>query len=228
MTMSETSFTIYWPRTRPAHGLALRSSAVGVLLLLLASCLLFLPAPQPGHAQGEDNTINENLTSASYNATAVHVSSVSVFAYLAKSNVSVGTAVMTAAQFSAYRQHLDLENSLYSQTGTNSYNGLLATPGTYYIVEHTGSSPASVDLTYFLNPDIKLANSTTSVAGFVTVPAHKHLYVGLHRETLGAPFNLGIFGGSNATIQYSVYDNSTDSFVFKSPFVTATNLTTFS
>jgi len=227
LTRLEASLTLNRPRTRPALGLVRKSSAVTVLLLLLASCLFVLPAAPRSYTLTEQNTINENLLSTSYNATAVHVSSVSIFEYMTRSNVSVDTAIMSAAQFSAYQQQFDLADSLYSQTGTESYNGLLATPGTYYIVERSGSSPAGIVLSYFLSSNIKLENSTTSVAGFVTIPAHNSLHVGLHRETLGAPFSLDIFGGSNATIQYSVYDNSTYSFAFQSPFVTATNLTAF-
>ena len=214
-------------RLHSARRLGLKSSGVSVLFLLLVSCVLVLPGQPDAYAQTEQNTVSESLPATYYNATAVQVSSVSVLAYAAKSNVSVGTAVMSPAQFSAYKQQFNFKNSLYSETGTESYNALLATPGTYYIVERTGGSPASVVLTYVLNSNIKLANSTTSVAGFVTVPAHKYLHVGLHRETLGAPFKLVIFGGSNATIQYSVYDNSTNSFVFQSPFVTVANLTAF-
>lgn len=210
-----------------ALSLARRSSAVAVLVLLLVSCLLVVPPLPRAQAATEQDTVKENLPSTHYDATSVQVPSVSILEYLAESNVSVSTAIMSSAQFGTYKQQLDLKNSIYSQAGTESYNGLLATPGTYYIVELAGGSPASVVLTYLLNSRITLENSTTSVAGFVTVPAHKHLHLALHVETLGAPFKLDIFGGSNATIQYSVYDNSTSSFVFQSPFVTAANLTAF-
>jgi thermopsin len=201
-------------------------TVVLILVLLAGSSVPTLVSaraqPSPGQTQ---SSFTSTLSTDYYNYTSITVSNVSILAYASKSNVSIDTAVMTGQQLVAFNQTGDVNNSIYSQTGTVNYDALLATPGTYYLVVYSPSAPASINETYIIDSGVTVQNSTTYVGVFLTIPAGETLTAPLHRDTLGSPFQLEVLGASNSTVQYSLIDASQNSQVFASPAVTITNLT---
>ncbi len=113
---------------------------------------------------------------------------------------------------------------IYEQNGSVIRNAALLTPGDYYLEFQASHSSAGIEYSYAISP-ARTRNATTYF-GETLLLQPKHTYsVPLNYETLGSPSVLSLFGISNRSVYYTIYDSSSNSVVFKSPTVTATNAT---
>ncbi len=145
--------------------------------------------------------------------------------YFSVSNVSVSTAIMTPSQFEEFNMTGSFSGGYVSdQNGTTNFNGMLFTQGKYYFVIYAYQASAEVEIYLNVNSKVQAVNATQYFGAFVTVPSYGKTSVVLHYDTLGSPFNLTVFGVSNQTVNYTVWDESTQTAVLSSPPVTVTNL----
>ncbi len=206
-----------------------RTTAILLMLLLVAPAILVAAPLATARAQGETEQKFSGITPAdSFNYTAISVSSASIVGYATETSLSVETAFMTGAQLQLFSQTGDITNSVYYQTGTESYDALLEVPGTYYLVVYNPNGEATdLSALYIVNPDINLRNSTTSVGETIEMTPGELLTLPLHVETLGSPCQLQILGASSQIVTYGLEDNTTGQLVFESPDVTVTNFTVY-
>jgi len=211
---------------------AQRAKTVAVALLLALSAVVaagpLAPAaraqPLAGAAQSE---FTNRLPPQHFNATLVAVSSLSIVGYATRSNASIYTAFMDQQQLDEFARLGDVTDSIFYQSGTESYDALLEGPGTYYLVEFADSGAANVSALFTVNPDVDLRNSTTSVGDLVAIQPGETFALPLHVETLGSTSTVDIIGASTRVVQYALLDNTTGGLVYESPYVTFTNFTVF-
>jgi thermopsin len=145
--------------------------------------------------------------------------------YFSVSNTSVSTALMTSTQFKQFNTTGSFSGGyIADQNGTLNFDGLLFTQGVYYLVVYAYQAPAEVEIYLSVKSNMQAINATQYVGEFETIPAHQNTSIPLHYETLGSPFNITVFGISNQTVKYTIWDNSTQTPAFTSPLVTFTNL----
>ncbi|TRM96419.1 hypothetical protein DMP16_06600 [Sulfolobus sp. B1] len=146
--------------------------------------------------------------------------------YYTISNTSVITAILTSSQFLAFNQTGSFSKGYVTlQNGTLNFDGLLFTQGTYYLVVYAYQSSAKVQIFLNISSNLQEQNSSTFVGDFITIPPYQSELIRIHYETIGSPFNLTIFGISNQTVVYSLYNiNSSNRPILVSPPTTVTNL----
>ncbi|TRM87523.1 hypothetical protein DJ521_03450 [Sulfolobus sp. E3] len=139
--------------------------------------------------------------------------------YYTISNTSVITAILTSSQFLAFNQTGSFSKGYVTlQNGTLNFDGLLFTQGTYYLVVYAYQSSAKVQIFLNISSNLQEQNSSTFVGDFITIPPYQSELIRIHYETIGSPFNLTIFGISNQTVVYSLYNiNSSNRPILVSP-----------
>ncbi|BCU71514.1 thermopsin [Stygiolobus caldivivus] len=153
----------------------------------------------------------------------IQIKSTSSLVYAVASNATVTVSLMTAYQFTQFNETGSL-HGIAVQNGTEVINAVLLTPGNYYLVVYSPTQTANI--TYFYNyTAIKPENSSTYVEEFVTVPACGWLSFLVHLSTLGSPSTLCLFGVSNETLSYEVYNNDSEIFLNTSPITFTWNYT---
>lgn len=198
------------------------------LAIFFAFILLSLPLQLPvtashgTHAGDPQSSGQEVVPQGQYRAIPIVSDNVSILAYGFDSNQTVSVYLMTQEEYLQFSGGAETYPIL-GQTGLENVSELLLTPGTYNLVIFAKQAP--VNTTYYLDimSNFTIANSTTYVGEFLTVPAKDYFSALLHLETTGSPSNLLLLGATNQTVTYSVYDESTQSFVFTSPPETVTN-----
>lgn len=152
----------------------------------------------------------------------IHVKALSALIYVVSSNATVTVSVMTPSQLAEFNQTgkitgIVTSNSTLVEGVPLVANAVLLNPGDYYLVVYSPENTAN--LTYFdynLTP-VKPENSSQYVAEFVTVPPDGYLSIPVHYYTLGSPSNLVIFGVSNETVEFQVYNNASQLIFNSSP-----------
>ena len=152
----------------------------------------------------------------------IHVKALSALIYVVSSNATVTVSVMTPSQFAEFNQTgkvtgIVTSNSTLVEGVPLVANAILLNPGDYYLVVYSPENTAN--LTYFdynLTP-VKPENSSQYVAEFVTVPPDGYLSIPVHYYTLGSPSSLVLFGVSNETVEYQVYNNASQLIFNSSP-----------
>lgn len=157
----------------------------------------------------------------------VSILNTSYLIYATASNISISTAVMNNMQFQNFNATENISaNSIHDQNGTFNLNGLLLTKGAYFLVLFAYQAPASVNYQYQIDSELTLENSTTFVGETMSIPAGYRFSIPVHLETLGSPSNIYLFGVSNRSVSYELFDKTTQSTVFSSALPeTTTNLT---
>jgi thermopsin len=204
--------------------------AVLLIMLILVPAFAVVQTLPVAKAQGQTQNETEDefvnlLSTNHYNYTAISVTEPSIVGYATKSNVSIYTAFMDQQQLEAFTAPSDIANAIFYQGGLVSYDALLAAPGTYYLVIYSPSAPANVTELYTIDPNIDLHNATTNVGEFITIQPGSTFTIPLHVETLGSSSQVDILGASSQIVQYTVFDNTTQTAVYTSPDVTITNFT---
>ncbi|MDA4123151.1 MAG: thermopsin family protease [Thaumarchaeota archaeon] len=206
--------------------------------ILILSSAFILPVARTAKAQTQSETEQEfvnQLPAGYFNATEVDVTAQggAIVGYATEGNISVESAFMTQQQEAAFAQTGDITNSIFWQQGaadTNgfgNYDALLAAPGIYYLVVYTPNDPVNITELYIINPNIDLQNSTTNFGVFKMVQPGTTYTTPIHVETLGSSSQFDLLGASTEIVQYTVYDNTTQTAVFTSPSVTFTNFTVY-
>ena len=163
------------------------------------------------------------LPTGLYKSVPIVVTNNSYLLFGSRGNTSLSTALMSSQQFSSFQNLGGISNSIYDQNGTQFMNGLLLTPGTYYIVLYANG--ASVNASFLiLGASLYASESTTFVREFIDVPPHGVLSIPIHYETLGSPSFLEFLGISNQTVLYSIYNGSSSVLTSAHP-ETVTNFT---
>ena len=135
----------------------------------------------------------------------IEVNQLSALLYVVSSNATVSVYVMTQSQFSAFSSSGSVSYIL-NQNGTFVLDGLLLTPGNYYLVIYSPYGVSNVSYYYRVFP-ITPQNSSTYVCLFVTLPAYGQERLLVHESTLGSPSNLSIFYVSNESVYITVLNN---------------------
>ncbi len=152
------------------------------------------------------------------------ISETSYFTYHVRSNTSISTALATPGQLRRANQTAGITEVVYEQNGSLIRNAALLTPGGYYLVFQARHSGADIKYSYTISP--ATTRNATTYFGETLVLQPRHTYsIHLNYETLGSPSTLTLFGISNQSVYYTIYDASSNSVVFRSPLVTATNAT---
>jgi thermopsin len=162
------------------------------------------------------NNVTLQLQNNFFNYVPILLNTTSYLIYATKSNTSISTAVMDSDQFQSFNQTGDISNSAYDQNGTTNLNALLLTQGAYYLTFFANQAPANISYFYDIISNVQLQNSTTFVGRYATLPPLSQLPLLVHLETLGSPTVIQLFGVSNQSVSYSLFDNSTGSQVFTS------------
>lgn len=164
------------------------------------------------------------IQGGSHRSVELSISETSYFTYQVRSNISISTVLATQRQIQEAGQTAGIKDSIYEQNGSIIRNAALLTPGGYYLVFQASHSSSDVKYSYTISP-ARTRNATTYF-GETLVLQPRHTYsVHLNYETLGSPSTLTLFGISNQSVYYAIYDTSSNSVVFRSPLVTATNAT---
>ncbi|QGR19651.1 thermopsin [Stygiolobus azoricus] len=153
----------------------------------------------------------------------VQVNSLSAIVYAVESNAIVTVALMTPSEFSQFN-NTGLLQGIVVQNGSTVVNGVLANPGTYYIVIYSPTQYANISYYYNTTP-ITPENSSTYVEEFVTIPSYGTYSLLIHLSTLGSPSTLALFGISNQTVYYTVFNNESQVFFNSSPITLTWNYT---
>ncbi len=153
----------------------------------------------------------------------IHVNSLSAIVYAVESNATVTVALMTPSEFSQFNSTGSLRG-IVIQNGSAIVNGVLANPGTYYLVIYSPTQYANVSYFYNTTP-ITPENSSTYVEEFVTIPPGGTCSLEIHLSTLGSPSTLALFGVSNQTVYYTVFNNESQVFFNSSPITLTWNYT---
>ncbi|MDE1854317.1 MAG: thermopsin family protease [Thaumarchaeota archaeon] len=185
----------------------------------------------PGQAQAAyplTGSGNQTIQNYNYYYWPIDVTTTSYAVYATQSNVSVAAAFMSAAQFAAFSGGTaPISDSLTQRNGTSTLDGLLVPSGSYYFTVCACMGSAQVAYYYAANLTLTVTNDTMNVGEFITLPSMQgttaYYQIPLHLETLGSTSKLSLFGISNQTVTYSVYDFSTGTTLFTSPAVTTTN-----
>jgi len=149
----------------------------------------------------------------------IHVNSLSAIIYAVGSNATVTVALMTPSEFSQFNS-TGLLRGIVVQNGSAIVNGVLANPGTYYLVIYSPTQYANIWYLYNTK-SITPENSSTYVKEFVTIPPNGTYSLPIHLSTLGSPSTLLLFGVSNQTVYYTVFNNESQVF-FNSSLITLT------
>ncbi len=144
--------------------------------------------------------------------------------YATTSNASVATALLTASEFYDYEKTGDLSGYMLKQQGTMNYDGLLFSPGEYYLVVVSSENYTQVHLYVDVSDNMPEVNETTYVAVYLTIPAETSYTLPLQESTMGSPFNFTFLGVSNQTLSYTAEEVSTGQICLESPLTTFTNL----
>lgn len=153
----------------------------------------------------------------------IHVNSLSAIVYAVGSNATVTVALMTPSEFFQFNSTGSLRG-IVVQNGSAIVNGVLANPGTYYLVIYSPTQYANISYYYNTTP-ITPENSSTYVEEFVTLPPNGTYSLPIHLSTLGSPSTLLLFGVSNQTIYYTVFNNESQVFFNSSPITLTWNYT---
>lgn len=153
----------------------------------------------------------------------VQVNSLSAIVYAVESNATVTVALMTPSEFSQFN-NTGLLQGVVVQNGSTVVNGVLANPGTYYIVIYSPTQYANISYYYNTTP-ITPENSSTYVEEFVTIPPYGTYSLLIHLSTLGSPSTLALFGISNQTVYYTVFNNESQVFFNSFPITLTWNYT---
>jgi len=153
----------------------------------------------------------------------VHVSSLSAIVYAVESNATVTVALMTPSEFSQFNSTGSLQG-IVVQNSSAIVNGVLANPGMYYLVIYSPTQYANISYYYNTTP-ITPENSSTYVEEFVTIPPGGSYSLPIHLSTLGSPSTLALFGVSNQTVYYNVFNNESQVFFNSSPITLTWNYT---
>lgn len=181
--------------------------------------------PPPGVTGSGNQTIQKDT----YYYWNVDVTGPSYVLYYTLSNVSVSSAFMTAAQFAAFSGGTSsITAALTEQNGTENFDGLLVPAGSYYFTVCACAGSASVAYDYNASLSLQATNDTTDVGLFLTLPPMQgtglFYRLPLHLETGGSPTRLSLFGISNQTVEYSLYNAVSGERMFASQPVTTTNI----
>ncbi len=164
------------------------------------------------------------LKSGSNQSFQLSISETSYLAYQVRSNTTVSTLLASLGQPQKANERTGNTDPIYKQNGSVIRNAALLTPGGYYLGFQASHSSAQIEYSYAISP-ARTRNATTYF-GETLLLQPKHTYsVPLNYETLGSPSVLSLFGISNRSVYYTIYDASSNSVVFRSPMVTATNAT---
>ena len=153
----------------------------------------------------------------------IHVNSLSAIAYAVVSNATVTVALMTPSEFSQFNSSGSLRG-IVVQNGSAIVNGVLVNPGTYYLVIYSPTQNANISYFYNTTP-VTPENSSTYVEEFVTIPPGGTYSLPIHLSTLGSPSTLLLFGVSNQTVYYTVFNNESQVFFNSSPITLTWNYT---
>jgi thermopsin len=153
----------------------------------------------------------------------IHVNSLSAIVYAVVSNATVTVALMTPSEFSQFNSTGSLQG-IVVQNGSAIVNGVLANPGLYYLVIYSPTQSANISYFYNTTP-ITPENSSTYVEEFVTIPPDGNYSLPIHLTTLGSPSTLLLFGVSNQTVYYTVFNNESQVFFNSSPITLTWNYT---
>ena len=147
----------------------------------------------------------------------LQINDTSYLIYATESDVAISTAVMNSLQFLQFSQgQNNISDSAYNQNGTSNLNALLLTNGTYYLTFFAFQDTANFTYFYNIISNITVQNATTYVGAYLTIPPFSELAHLVHLQTLGSPNVMALFGVSNQSITYTVYDNTTHSSVLNS------------
>ena len=148
----------------------------------------------------------------------IQINTTSYLVYETQSDVPISTAVMNAGQFQAFSQgQNNISDAASDQNGTSNLNALLLTNGTYYLAFFAFQGAAKISYFYSVISNITVQNATTYVGAYLTIPPFSDLAQIVHLQTLGSPNVMELFGVSNQSIAYSLYDNTTHMETFASP-----------
>ncbi|WP_162302108.1 thermopsin family protease [Sulfuracidifex tepidarius] len=137
--------------------------------------------------------------------------------YGVKANSSVTVDIMNADQFMCFNT-TGVQREIYQQNSSQVVNGLLVTPGTYYLVVYSPFYPSAFNV--YLNwTSLQFVKSTEVAQEEVTIPSQEYFFTRLHLTTMGSPFTLNLEGLSNESVSYVIWNSST---VFNSSDVTIT------
>jgi len=155
----------------------------------------------------------------------VHVNSLSAIVYAVESNATVTVALMTPSEFSQFNSTGSLQG-IVVQNSSAIVNGVLANPGMYYLVIYSPTQYANISYYYNTTP-ITPENSSTYVyvEEFVTIPPGGTYSLPIHLSTLGSPSTLVLFGVSNQTVYYNVFNDESQVFFNSSPITLTWNYT---
>jgi thermopsin len=202
--------------------------ALSIFFILVGAQFLSPHVSSQVKKASESGPYSEQIPQNYYYSIPVTLGSTSLVAYVTGSNVSVSTSFMSSSQFAYFQYSGDYgaSGSIFDQNGTHSEDVVLVTPGTYYLVLVANCCNANVTYVYNTLSDFDVQNATTYVGEFVNLAPYSTLSIPLHlTQTLGSSFNMSLIGASNQTVQYSIYDASTENVVFSSPEITITNVT---
>jgi thermopsin len=164
------------------------------------------------------------LKRGDYRTVKLSIPETSYLTYSTKSNASISTTLATPGQIQKSNRTWGIADAIFDQNGTSSRNAALLTYGDYYLAFYAYQSAAEVTYSYKISA-ANLRNATTYF-GETVVLQPRHTYsIHVNYETLGSPSTLTLFGISNRSVYYTIYDSSSSSITFRSPLVTATNAT---
>lgn len=164
------------------------------------------------------------LQRGSHRSVQLSISETSYLTYHVGSNTSISTFLATPGQLQKADETEGISDAIYEQNGTVIRNAALLTTGGYYLVFQASHSSAEIKYSYTISP--ATTRNATTYFGETLVLQPQHTYsVHLNYETLGSPSTMTLFGISNQSVYYTVYDASSNSVVYRSPLVTATNAT---
>lgn len=164
------------------------------------------------------------LQRESHRIVQLSISETSYLTYHVRSNTSISTVLATLGQLQTANETTGINGAIYEQNGRVIRNAALLTTGGYYLVFQASHSSADIKYSYTISP-ATTRNATTYFGETLVLQAQHTYSVHLNYETLGSQSTMTLFGISNQSVYYTIYDASSNSVVFRSPLVTATNAT---